>query len=102
MYIHYELVLKGHRSVYLGPSVPKANLELLQNLYENITFVSYFTVKPEQSELSPYIDNFSKDLLRDEKDKLWILGQKIKDVSSDSYSKKVELFKKIDELLHKI
>ena len=40
MYIHFELLLKGYNSIYLGQSVPTENLIELQYVFDKIEFVS--------------------------------------------------------------
>ncbi len=102
LYIHYELVLKGHRSVYLGPSVPRENLELIQNLFPAITFVSYFTVKPENDQLEEYVQGFDERILRPENDNFWILGQKVKNLEGSKFNDSVKLFSEINLLLSEL
>jgi methanogenic corrinoid protein MtbC1 len=40
LYIHFELLLRGYKSIYLGASVPMENLLELQKVFSEITFVS--------------------------------------------------------------
>ena len=47
MYLHYEIVSKGYKVVYLGESMPIDNLKDLKKHYNSIVFLSYFTIQPE-------------------------------------------------------
>ena len=53
LYLHLEFLLHGYPSIYLGQSVPVENLKDLQNVHDNITYVSYFTVFPSEDEYQP-------------------------------------------------
>ncbi|WP_395047780.1 B12-binding domain-containing protein, partial [Flavobacterium sp.] len=41
MYLNYELILNGYKTIYLGESVPVESLKDVQKYFDKITFVSY-------------------------------------------------------------
>lgn len=77
LFVHYELLRQGHRSIYLGQSVPLKALCDLQGSYSSIIFVSSFTVEPGDDHLIAYLKEASHLLLRKGQDELRVSGQKI-------------------------
>jgi DNA-binding transcriptional MerR regulator len=81
LYIHFELLLKGYESVYLGPSVPIASLLGLQEVFEEIEYVSYFTVEPSINKVEPFLNEMSKNILSLRKEKLHVLGRNTRELN---------------------
>ncbi len=102
MFIHYELMKKGYHSIYLGPSVPIDNLKSLQRIHNNICYVSYFVVQPATGSVGSYLQQFSETLLNDGEGQLWVLGQKVRDLSPDDLPKGVSVFKRIETVLAEV
>ncbi len=103
LYIHYEILLRGFHSIYLGQSVPIQSLESILDTFENLVFISYFTVKPTVENLPEYLEEFNNKVLTEKKDtELWILGNKLKEVESLSLPKKAKSFNSIKEMCEKI
>ncbi|NRA94018.1 MAG: hypothetical protein HRU26_15300 [Psychroserpens sp.] len=102
MLINYELVAKGYQSIFLGQSVPMSSLHDLLNYYDDITFISYFTVKPEKEDLDAYIQQFSEDLLVKDTIDLWILGRMLDEIDLSTLPEKIVPFKSIKDLVKKL
>jgi len=100
LYLHFELLLRGYQSVYLGQSVPISNLLDVQKVYSNICFVSYLTVEPSKISVNDYIKKVSEDVLFETDNELWLLGRKVIEASNlmDNYN--VKCFNTIDDLLN--
>ena len=79
LYIHLELLLKGHRSIFLGPSVPIDSLLDLQKIYSKITFISYFTVEPQKDEVMDYLKEMESTILSGTNNTLHLLGNNAPD-----------------------
>lgn len=77
LYVNYELRSKGYHTIFLGESVPIESLTDLFEFFDDITFVTYFTVYPEEDNIASYLNNFSNLLLKDNNTKLLLLGQKL-------------------------
>jgi len=75
MYLHYELLLKGYQSIYLGQSVPIECLKDLQDIFDSVAFVGYFTVEPAEEFVPDYLHEFSEKLLNPSNEKLHLLGR---------------------------
>ena len=75
LYVHFELLLKGKKSIYLGPSVPVENLLMFQGLFKKVTYVSYFTVEPSPDQVEEYLTDVSNNILSLRDEKLVIVGR---------------------------
>ena len=99
MFINHELVNRGYQSIFLGFSVPMDSLLDLQNYYEEIIYISYFTVKPEKADINKYIKDFEKLLINNGSNtKLWILGQMLNALDLENLPEGVTAFKNIKSL----
>ncbi|HUH27486.1 MerR family transcriptional regulator [Gelidibacter sp.] len=99
MFINYELVARGQRSIFLGASVPIPSLTDVLAYYEQVTFISYFTVRPSKDELSSYLADFHEQLLSGKNHKLWILGQMSQHIDLKSLPENIKTFQTIDSLI---
>ncbi|MEM5564188.1 MerR family transcriptional regulator [Psychroserpens sp. AS72] len=99
MIINYQLIANGYKSIFLGQSVPLDSLKDLLNYYDDITFLSYFTVKPEKEYLVDYLKEFSEKLLIKKSIKLWVLGRMLNDFDLKTLPKQVTSFNSIENLV---
>lgn len=99
MYINYEIVAHGHQSIFLGQSVPLDSLTDIVNYYDDITFVSYFTVKPEKEEINQYITDIQNKLLVHNHVKFYILGKMLHALDLKKLPTNMTAFTSIDELV---
>jgi DNA-binding transcriptional MerR regulator len=102
MFINHEIVSNGYHSIFLGSSVPLESLTDLQNYYEDIIFVSYFTVKPEKEHIHKYMSTFNSVLLEPSNSKFWVLGQMLSHLDLDDLPEGVKPFTSIKALLDKL
>jgi DNA-binding transcriptional MerR regulator len=102
MFINHEIVSNGYHSIFLGSSVPLESLTDLQNYYEDIIFVSYFTVKPEKEHIHKYISTFNSVLLKPSNSKFWVLGQMLSHLDLDNLPEGIKPFTSIKALLDKL
>ncbi|KPM31568.1 Regulatory protein MerR [Croceitalea dokdonensis DOKDO 023] len=98
LYLNYEIILKGYKSIYLGQTMPIDDMVDLLKYYDNLHFVSYFTVSPNKDEIDKYIQRFTKSLNETGKSKLWILGHQVQHISQDSLPDTVSTFNSIEKL----
>ncbi len=98
LYINYEIILRGYKSVYLGQSIPQNNLVELLKYDDNLCFLSYFTVAPTQEKVGKYLYNFSELIKSYKNPSFWIIGRQtmhVEDIDLPQYIKK---FTSIEEL----
>ena len=86
LYVHFELLLKGKKSIYLGPSVPVENLLMFQGLFPKVTYVSYFTVEPVIDKVDSYLNDVSSNILSLRDEKLVVIGRNVKDLDPKKYN----------------
>jgi len=97
MYLNYEVILNGYKSIYLGESVPIDSLKDMKKYFDNIVYVSYMTVEPNQDSVDNYLKEIHKEILEDENAELWVLGRITEHIKTDSLSK-IRIFNSINEL----
>jgi methanogenic corrinoid protein MtbC1 len=102
MYLNYEILLNGYKSIYLGENVPIEDLKDVKKYFDHITFVSYWTVHPEKSNLKEYISKINQEVLKDTTTKLWLLGKMVNDIEIDQLSPNTVLVHSINEFVKKL
>jgi DNA-binding transcriptional MerR regulator len=102
LYLNYEIILRGYKSIYLGQTIPMENLMDLMKYFDNIYFLSYFTVVPEKDRINKYIEDF-KDLVVDYNDpNLWILGRQVQHLDETKLPNFIKTFHSIDQVVSRL
>ena len=101
MYLNYEILLQGYKTIYLGESMPIENLKDLKKHFNAIVFVSYLTVQPERDCINEYVAKMTNELA-DDTTKLWFTGRLIEFINKEGLSDKISLFHSISELVDEI
>lgn len=99
LFINYELRSKGYHTIFLGESVPAESLKSVIEFFNEITFVSYFTVNPEIEKIPDYISNFNNSLLKNTNNNLILLGPKLLDFENLKTPEKVTIYQNIKNLI---
>ncbi|WP_085496123.1 MerR family transcriptional regulator [Arenibacter troitsensis] len=102
MFLNYEILSKGYQAIFLGQSIPIFSLKDLLPLYDNIVFVSYFTVRPEKENIMTYLHDFHEMLLKNSASKLWITGKMIQEINKRDLPKTIVPFAHIDEMVQEL
>lgn len=102
LYLNYEIVLRGYKCIYLGQTIPMENLVDVMNYFENIYFLSYFTVVPEKDRINKYLKDFDKLVAGYSNPNLWILGRQVQHVDTSQAPKFVKIFTSIEEIVSKL
>ncbi len=97
LFINYEIILHGYKTIYLGQTMPLENLVDLENYYNNIHYLSYFTVVPNKDKLEKYIADFTK-YLNQHNSNLWILGRQIQHINKEKLPPHIRTFDSIEQL----
>lgn len=98
LFVNYEIILKGYKTIYLGQSLPLESLIDLQKYYDDLYFISYFTVSPTQDKLAKYLADFTKKINYNGNSELWILGRQTKFFENGSLPAHVRTFSSIENL----
>ena len=102
MYLNYEFILNGYKTVYLGESVPTASLKDIQQYFDNITFVSYMTVQPTKDEINNYIENIKNEILTNDSTECWFIGKMITEINPKILNEKTKIFQSIESMIEEI
>ena len=81
VFVNYLLLNKGYSTLYLGESVPMKDLEDMKLYFDEVHFISYFTVQPQQEEVEQYLDEFQQSIFNDSTNKFYVLGKQIAHVT---------------------
>ena len=101
MYLNYEILSNGYQSIYLGESVPTDSLIDLKRYFNNIVYVCYMTVEPNQEEVNDYIIEVKEKVL-DDSSELWILGRMAQNIDKKVLNEKTIVLESIQELTNKL
>lgn len=101
MFLNYELLLNGYKTIFLGESVPISSLADVKKYFDNIIFVTYITVSPAQDEVNSYIDELKKEILQSNIS-LHVLGRNGKFIRNATLSDKVQVFDSIRDYIEKL
>lgn len=101
MYLNYEIILNGYKTIYLGESIPIDNLKDLKKYFDNIVYVTYLTVQPYKDEVDSYIQKI-QDVILDETSELWVIGRMAENIDEKIISPQTTLFHNISELVNKL
>lgn len=100
LYINYEIHLRGYKCIYLGQTMPIESLEDLLKYYDNLIFLSYFTVSPTKDNLDTYFEKFSKTLNSTGNSSLYVLGHQIKYIDEDKLPNTIKVFHSIEQVIN--
>ena len=101
MYLNYEILSHGYKSIYLGESVPLDSLKDMKKYFDNITYICYSTVEPNKDLINDYIKQVNDEVL-DETSNLWVIGRMIQNIDPKLISEKISTFSSIKELVDTI
>jgi methanogenic corrinoid protein MtbC1 len=101
MFLNYEILLHGYKTIFLGESIPTENLSGFHKHFDNLIFVTYMTVKPDLNELDEYIGKIQDDLLKDNSE-LWLVGRKTEYINLAHILPKTKIFSSVKELTNQL
>lgn len=101
MYLNYELLSNGYRTIYLGESVPISSLKDLKKYFDNIIYVCYATVEPNKNEINNYIKEVCTEVL-DATSEFWLIGRMTEAVDLKNHNNTISIIKSIPEFIEKI
>jgi DNA-binding transcriptional MerR regulator len=102
MYINYEILLQGYKTIYLGESMPVENLKDLKKHFNSIIFISYFTVQPDRNAINEYVGHMANELLDESETQLWYIGRLVEYINTGKLSDKISIFNSISDLVDNI
>lgn len=102
LYLNYEIVLRGYKSIYLGQTVPLDTLKDVMKYFDNLCFLSYFTVSPSKEKIEKYLSRFA-DLIKEfGSAEIWILGYQTKHLDHENLPEFVKTFNSIEQVVERL
>ena len=102
LFVNYQLRSKGYHTIFLGESVPMKSLIDLHKFFDEITFLSYFTIYPDENNIDSYLEEFNTLLLKEKNSKLLLLGHRISSLKPENLPKNISIFTSIENLVKEI
>lgn len=101
MYLNYEILLQGYKTIFLGESVPIECIKEMNVHFDNITFICYMTVEPSPSDINNYVIQL-KDEFKNFEHKFWFIGRMIENIDPKFLDNQYQSFHSILELTHNL
>ena len=101
LYLNYELTLRNYHTVYLGHNIGLENVKDLKLLFNNIHFISYFTVQPNQEDVDDYLGQVHTELLKGTNNQFSFLGRKAVEYERKNGGfEQISMYSSINEMLN--
>lgn len=102
MYLHYEILFHGYKTIYLGKSIAMENLKDITRYFSDIVFVAYCTVAPTDDFINKYVSEMHDTILQETHSEFWILGKMTSAIKKDSIPAKTFVFTSFEEAINKL
>jgi DNA-binding transcriptional MerR regulator len=102
LYLNYEIISKGYKSIYLGQTVPIDTLTDVMKYFDNLCFLSYCTVSPTKEKINKYVHDFSEIAKENGSAQLWVLGYQTKHLNTEDLPDFVRTFNSIDQVIDQL
>lgn len=101
LYLQYEILLQGYKTIYLGESMPIENLQDLTKYFNTITFVTFMTVQPDRNIVNQYVKTMEQKLLL-KSNEIWLIGKMTEHIDRRNLSERTYIFDSMEETINKI
>lgn len=102
IYLNFEILSKGYKTIYLGQSIPMENLKELSAYFEKTVFVSYWSVYPETDQVDAYVQKFQNEIVSNSESEVWILGKMAKHIDKKNLNKTTSVYLNLQDLINKL
>ncbi len=101
LYVNYELLSNGFKTIYLGNNIPTENLSHLLNHHDHMIFISYLTVQPEKENLQSFIKDLNFTVSKNTDNKIWLFGSQI--INNDiEIPGNIKLFNSLSQFINEL
>ena len=97
MYLNYEILLSGYKTIYLGESVPIDSLMDMRNHFDNIVYIAYMTIEPTREAVDDYVTEINTKI-DDPNSQIWFIGRMAEFIDDTRLPERVSVFKSIADL----
>jgi hypothetical protein len=102
LFLNYELLKKGCRTVYLGASMVLEALPYFKNKGISPIYITYITVQPTEKETASFLKKFNRKVAQEDDVQLWLLGHLAQKIKIKDLSDNHKVFREISEVMDKI
>ncbi len=98
MYLNYEILFHGYKTIYLGESVPTESLMDLNKYFDSIVFISYMTVQPDKNTVNDYVKEIQDSVLKEDSE-VWFIGRMTEEIKNSNLNSSSKVFQSISDLV---
>lgn len=99
LFLNYYLQSKGHKTIFLGQSIPTQSLKTLLSYSSSLHFIAYSTVEPNKNKINAYLDDFASEVLEGTNNRLSLFGPQVKHVDRVNLSEGIKVYTKIETFI---
>jgi len=101
MFLNYEILLNGYKTIYLGESVPIDSLKDIRTYFDTIIYISYLTVQPTKDIINDYLNEISNQII-DANSQIWVLGRMTEFIDTKNLPESISIFHSISDLVQEL
>jgi len=101
MYLNYEIISFGYKTIFLGESVPTESLKNILSYFDNPVFLTYMTVEPDKDSINDYLKEVHNEVLSVNDSKLWAVGKNTEFIDKEQHPN-VIVFNSISEIVNNL
>ena len=101
LYLNYEILDHGYKTIFLGQSVPTTSLSNFQDKSDKMIFVSCFTIEPNNDRANEYLEEFEKEVLSADESELWVTGYQAQYIEKPK-NPRIRIFESSAELIREL
>lgn len=101
MYLNYEIISFGYKTIFLGESVPTESLKNILSYFDNPVFLTYMTVEPDKESINDYLKEVHNEVLSVHNSKLWAVGKNTEFIDKEQHPN-VIVFNSISEIVNNL
>lgn len=98
LYLHYEILNKGYKTIFLGKNIPLDELVDIKKYYKEIVYIAYFSIYSKVNSISDYIKSLTMQA-SNYNSEVWITGGKIETLNSYQIPEKIKIFSDSKEVI---
>jgi DNA-binding transcriptional MerR regulator len=102
LYLNYELLSRGRKTIYLGASMLVDTLSFFQNKGIQPIYITYITVSPNIKAMPRFLKDFQRKVSPNNENKLWILGHVVNKMQDFELRDNHKTFNSIDHLIEQL
>ncbi|MFY8187682.1 MerR family transcriptional regulator [Flavobacterium sp.] len=99
MYLNYEIISNGYKTIFLGESVPIDSLKDIHTYFDNLVFVTYMTIEPDKEAINDYLKKVNEEVIMTHNSEFWVLGKMTEHIDEKMH-KNIKIFKSIPEVVN--